>query len=117
MANTDSILGSIKSMLSLTEEAESFDPELILHINSVFPELHQLGIDGAKNFEIEDDSSKWTDVLGDRRQAWVKSFVFYKVKLAFDPPQTANAVAAIQEELAHLTWRINLQAETEALNE
>ena len=111
MADTGSILGSIKSMLSLSEEANSFDPELILHINSVFPELAQLGVTGAEDFEIKSDVSKWTDLIPDKRSSWIKSFIYYKVKLAFDPPQTANAVQAIKDELHHLTWRINVQSE------
>ena len=110
MPTNESILGSIKSMLGVLDE--SFDPELQIHINTVFPELFQLGLESAKEFEINDASSKWSDLQLGPSQSWVKSFVFYKVKLAFDPPQTANAVQAIKDELNHLSWRINISLES-----
>ena len=40
----ESILTSIKKMLGITEEYEHFDSDLIIHINSVFMILTQLGV-------------------------------------------------------------------------
>ena len=43
----DSILTSIKKLLGITEEYDHFDQDLILHINSVFGILTQLGVGPA----------------------------------------------------------------------
>ena len=44
IAIMESILTSIKKMLGITEEYEHFDSDLIIHINSVFMILTQLGV-------------------------------------------------------------------------
>ena len=43
----DSILTSIKKLLGITEEYEHFDQDIIMHINSVFSVLTQLGVGPA----------------------------------------------------------------------
>ena len=48
----DSILTSIKKLLGITEDYEHFDEDLIMHINSVFMILSQLGVGPASGFSI-----------------------------------------------------------------
>ena len=40
----ESILTSIKKMLGIPEEYDHFDPDLIMHINSVLSILTQIGV-------------------------------------------------------------------------
>ena len=105
----DSILTSIKNLLGIVEECTDFDQIIIMHINSVFSILNQLGVGPAAGFSIEDDSAVWSDFIGnDSRLSDVKSFVYLKVRMLFDPP-LSSAVAESMDRLANeLEWRINV---------
>ena len=59
----ESILTSIKKLLGIAEEYEHFDPDLIMHINSVFSILTQLGVGPSEGFSIVDDGAVWSDFI------------------------------------------------------
>lgn len=109
---TDSILNSTKKLLGLDAAYTVFDVDIIMHINSVFGTLSQLGIGPANGFAISDASTTWTAYLGaDRRFNSVKTYMFLKVRLLFDPPATSFAITAFKEEIKELEWRLNAQRE------
>lgn len=111
---SDSILTSTKKALGIEDAYTVFDPDIIMHINSVFSTLNQLGIGAAQGFMIEDKIPIWDAFLeGDLRLNNVKTYVFLRVRLLFDPPQTAHATTAYQEQIKELEWRINAQREDE----
>lgn len=89
----DSILTSIKAQLGIHKDDTSFDDEIIIHINTVFSILTQLGVGNPNGFRIDDDSILWSDYSEDLSKIeMLKSYVYMKTKLLFDPP-TASAVA------------------------
>ena len=89
----DSILTSSKAQRGIHKDDTSFDDELIMHINTVFSILTQLGVGSPSGFHIEDDSSIWYDYISDMSKIeMVKSYIYMKTRLFFDPP-TASAVA------------------------
>ena len=104
----ESILTSIKKLLGITEEYEHFDSDLIIHINSVLAILTQIGVGPSTGFSISDKYAKWADLIeDDSRLEFVKSYVYLKVKLLFDPP-TSSAVAESNKRLCdELEWRIS----------
>lgn len=108
----ESILTSIKKMLGISEEYEHFDMDLIMHINSVFLILTQLGVGPAEGFIIEDDTAEWMDFIEDpvKLQA-VKSYMFLKVKLLFDPPTSSAAIESSNRLASEFEWRLNVAAE------
>lgn len=111
----ESILTSIKKLLGITEEYTHFDSDIIIHINTTFMVLNQLGV-GPKNcFRITGDSEIWDDFLLD---AWdlesVKTYVYLKVKLVFDPPLSSSAVESINRMISELEWRLNMVAESDS---
>lgn len=109
----ESILTSIKKLLGISEEYTHFDPDIIMHINSVFMILTQLGVGPPKGFLIEDDTSLWTDFTSDTPQIEaVKSFVYLKVKLLFDPPLSSAVIESTNRLLSELEWRLNVAVET-----
>ena len=89
MANTDhtkeSILTSVKKMLGIQEDYEHFDPEIIMHINSAFLILNQLGVGPDKPFMIESKMDFWDDFLPEGEIELIKTYVYQKVRLLFDP--------------------------------
>ena len=105
----ESILTSIKKMLGITEEYKHFDADIIMHINSVFMILNQIGVGPEQGFFIEDDSTEWTDYLSDPFEIQaVKTYIYLKVRMIFDPPASGTIMNAIKESIAELEWRLNV---------
>lgn len=111
----ESILTSIKKMLGVTEEYEQFDADIVMHINSVLLNLTQIGVGPEKGFYINDKSTVWSDFIGDdpRLQA-VKSYMYLKVKLLFDPPLSSAVIESTNRMIAEYEWRLRLAAEIAA---
>ncbi len=109
----ESILTSIKKLLGIEEEYTHFDQDLIMHINSVFMILNQLGVGPSEGFSIQDSKSVWTNFIpaGSKLEA-VKSYIHLKVKLMFDPPSSSAVLEAINRTIAELEWRLNVAVDT-----
>lgn len=107
-----SILDSVKKSLNLADDYTPFDEEIIMHINSVFSTLNELGLGPNEGFMIEDKEPTWDAFLGsDPRLNSVKTYVYLRVKLLFDPPNTGFTTAAIERQIEQLEWRLNVQRE------
>ena len=108
----DSILTSIKKLLGITEEYEHFDQDIIMHINSAFMILNQLGVGPEEGFSIRDKSSTWDEFIpeGSNLEA-VKTYVHLKVKLMFDPPLSSTVIEAIKSQINELEWRLNVSVD------
>lgn len=108
----DSILTSIKKLLGISEEYTQFDDDIIMHINTVFLNLTQLGVGPAEGFLIEDDVAEWEDFIDDNIQLQaVKSYVYLKVKLLFDPPLSSAVIESTNRMISELEWRLNVAVE------
>lgn len=114
----NSILKSTKKILGISPEYTAFDIDVITHINSVFTTLQQLGIGPVEGFMIEDDSLEWGAFLGDDlRLNSVKTYVYLRVRLLFDPPVSSFAITSLQEQVRELEWRLNVHREGEIIDE
>lgn len=110
----NSILISIKKMLGIAKDYTHFDPDIIMHINTILAVLTQVGVGPAKGFRIEDDSATWNDFLSDAVNLEdVKSFMYLRVKLLFDPPLSTAVSEIIKQQAEELLWRISISAESE----
>lgn len=110
-----SILNDIKQQLGLATDYTPFDVTLILHINSVLSNLHELGIGPPEGLEIEGEDEDWVLLIGsNKRLNMVKTYVYLKVRLVWDPPATAHGIRAVEEEIEQLSWRIVVAKETPA---
>ena len=109
----DSILTTIKKLLGLSEDYDVFDTDVMIHINSAFLTLNDLAVGPAEPFVLTDKSQVWSDFFSDGRQDLeaVKSYVYLKVKLQFDPPGTSFAIAAMEKMVEEYAWRLNVRAE------
>lgn len=109
----ESILQSIKKLLGITEEYTAFDADIIMHINSVFMILNQLGIGPEKGFSISDETAIWSDYLPEDNKNFeaVKTYVYMKVRLIFDPPMSSAVIEAMKHSISELEWRLNVEAE------
>lgn len=114
----DSILTSVKKMLGITEDYKHFDQDIIMHINSVFMILNQLGIGPAEGFSISSDVETWDEFTNDDLTIEsVKSYVYLKVSLLFDPPTSSNIMDAKNRLASELEWRLNVAANSTNQNE
>lgn len=105
----ESILISIKKLLGIAEEYEHFDVDLIMHINSVFSILTQLGVGPSEGFSIEDEVAVWTDFIPEKSKIeFVKSYMHLKVKLLFDPPLSSAVIESMNRMISELEWRIQV---------
>lgn len=108
----ESILTSIKKLLGSEELDTSYDTDITVCINGVFLTLTQLGVGPSDGFSIADKTKTWTDYLGsDKNLEAVKLFIFYKTKLAFDPPSSSFVIAAMERQAAEIEWRLNIQVD------
>lgn len=110
--NDDSILDSVKKVLGIGPDDDSFDVDIILFINSTFATLNQLGVGPADAFTIEDKEPKWSAFIGSATNiASVKQYVAMSVKLAFDPPGTSFAIESTKTIKDELGWRLSVASE------
>lgn len=104
----ESILTSVKKMLGITEEYEHFDADLIIHINSVFMILVQLGVGSAEGFSIQSKDDVWFDFMPEgSKLELVKSYMYLKVRLLFDPPLGSAVIDVMNRQISEFEWRIN----------
>lgn len=106
--SNDSILNSVKKVIGLTPENTQFDVDVIMHINTVFTILAQLGIGPDTGFSIADSTSKWSDYIADDlMNSALETYVALRVRMYFDPPQNSSLADAINKQIAELEWRLN----------
>lgn len=103
----ESILTSIKQLLGIGDDT-SFDSEIILHINSVFSILDRIAPGFPKGFRINDSTAQWSSYLtGDSHLDLVKTYMYMKVRLVFDPPTNSSLLSSLKESISEYEWRIN----------
>lgn len=108
-----SILITLRSMLGPSEDYSYFDNDLILHINSVFNRLKQLGVGPSESFFITSEDETWSDFFGDSKIInMVISYMYLKVKMQFDPPSNSIAAEAFKAQISEYEWCMNVDAET-----
>ena len=107
-----SILNTVKKTLGIEATYTAFDVDIILHINSVFGTLNQLGIGPEAGFAIEDATATWVDFLvTDTRLNPVKTYIYLRVRLLFDPPTSSYHIDAMKEQIQELEWRLSTYRE------
>lgn len=108
-----SILLSVKKLLGLPEDYTQFDTDIIIHINTAFSILTQLGVGPEDGFSISDASTEWSEYFSDSKELeMVRTYVYLKVRLVFDPPQNSFVTTSIEKTISELEWRLNVASDT-----
>ena len=103
----NSILKSVKKVLGMAPEYTAFDEDVLMHINTAFSILQQRGVGPEEGFDIQDDSTVWSDYTNNVKQLnMVKTYMYVRVRLVFDPPTTSFAIDAMQKQVDELEWRL-----------
>ena len=101
---TDSILKTIKKMIGPSEDYDYFDTDLIIHINTAMSLLIQRGMPA---FSITGETETWNDYIQNRVDLnMIKSYIYFKVKIAFDPPQSSFVLESYKKQADELEWRL-----------
>lgn len=114
----ESILSTIKKLLGVTDDYDYFDQDLLIHINSALMSLSQIGVRPSQDFYTLDKDTTWSEYLGYDYQenidfGSIKSYIYLKVKLLFDPPQNSFTIEAINKMITEMEWRINIVSENQ----
>ena len=99
-------------MLGIEEDYEAFDTDVMAHINTVFMTLNQLGVGPEGGFSISGKSETWYGFTENIKFFnAVKTYIYLKVKLVFDPPTSSFVTESMRKEINELEWRLAHQAE------
>lgn len=109
----ESILTSIKKMLGIEEEYEQFDMDVIIHINTAFSVLQQMGVGPVEGYRINSKEQKWFDFanVSEASLDLVKNYVYMKVKLVFDPPSSSANIETYNKLISEYEWRLYTASE------
>jgi len=106
-----SILKSTKKILGLSDSYVVFDLDIITHINAAFSVANQLGVGPINGFTIDDEEAVWADLLvSDKILNLLKTYVFLKVKMLFDPPTTSFLIESTKNQIQEYEWRLTVLA-------
>lgn len=107
----DSILLEVKKMLGIDADYDAFDTDIILNINTALMVLVQIGV-GVPGFEVTGDNETWSQFLKNHKDfAAVKTYVYLRVRIVFDPPSSSYVLTALENQARELEWRLYIQAD------
>ena len=109
-AQIESILDSVKKLIGPSITYSAFDPDLVMHINTAFFSLYQLGVTNEP-FSITGNDETWEDFHSGSDLEAVKTYIGLKTRMYFDPPTNAALISAINEQLKELEWRLNVEVD------
>ena len=112
----DSILDNLKRDLGVVVDDDVFDGEIIMAANTAFMTLHQLGVGPSDVFILTDNTQIWNDFTTDvDRLPMIKSYVFIRTRLLFDPPSNSQLASALEDQRKEYEWRLNSAVELPSL--
>ena len=113
----DSILEHVKKLLGMSNDYTHFDVDIITHINSALWRLRQLGVKDESHFKITSNKDTWSKFFGnanDEDLEAIKTYIYLKVKVVFDPPTSSFVLEAMKQQIAEYEWCLNVAAESES---
>lgn len=112
MEFTDSILDSMKKLLGISNDYNHFDQDIIIHINTAFMSLRQIGVGPKEGFVIHGSEETWGDFLPDMKTLEsVRTYLYLKVRLIFDPPTNSAVVEIFNKNINEIEWRLNSEVD------
>lgn len=110
----DSILDTIKKSLSIDPDDTAFDTDILMHVNSVFSDLNRLGVGPLDGFEITDRTTGWSTYTGaDKNLNAVKTYMYLRVRLLFDPPATSFHLDSWSKQVDKYEFLLTVQVDSQ----
>jgi hypothetical protein len=109
---TNSILHDIKQMLGQEWDDTTYDLDIMILINTVFFNLNQINVGPPEGYTIDDENNLWPEFIGDSKNLHaVKTYIYIRVRLTFDPPTTGPLVTALEKQADKLEWTLMVEAD------
>lgn len=105
------ILHDVKHQLGLLPDDTAFDTTIVIHINTIFNVLNQLGVGPLEGFMLETGDETWDQFFTDTNLNAVKSYMYLRVKLLFDPPSTGFTQSSYDRQIQELEFRLNSEVD------
>lgn len=108
----DSILDDVKKVLGIESTYTAFDTDVIIHINSALTVLNDLGIGPDEVPVITGSGNTWAELgLPNNQLSMVKSWLYLKVRMAFDPPTMGFHIDAFNKQIEEQEYRLKERRE------
>lgn len=110
---SDSILLSVKQMLGIDPGYCDFDLDVIASINMAIANLYQIGYEPATGFAVCNEEDTWEELSqgDDNTLSLVKTFIYAKVRMLFDPPTSSFVLTSLENQMKEMEWRIYAESE------
>lgn len=105
--DSSSILDTILKLLGPEGDYEHFGPDVMIHINSAFERLCDLGIGPSTPFYIESNVEPWSAFQTQIPIRRIIRYIYLYVKIIFDPPSNTSVLETYKQELDKLEWTMN----------
>lgn len=106
---SDSIFLSVKRLIGISDEDNSFDVDIMLNINAAISTLFQLGVI-KKPYTIISEDDTYNDLIPGGSEDVInqtKMYLVYKTKLGFDSSTlSGNVIETIKEMIKEAEWRL-----------
>lgn len=113
----DSILQDVKQMVGQEFDDDTYDTDIMIHTNAVFFTLQQLGVGPENGFNITTEDQLWgAYTTPSRNLDAVKSYIYLRVRLLFDPPTNSFLVTSLQKQIDQLEWRLMVDMDPKLVN-
>lgn len=110
---SDNVLSCVKKWIGEDENMSAFDSDIAMAINGWLMTLREIGVKIPDTFRITTGQETWTEMLGgSAKLESVKTWLYIKARLTFDPPATSFVITALQDQAKELEWRLNVQEDT-----
>lgn len=110
---SDSILSSVKKLIGVPVESESFDIDIIFHINAAFATLFQLGVID-KAYTITSKENKYSEIISNSMPdilSNIRIYLVYKTKIGFDSSTlSTNVITTLEKMIAELEYRLMISS-------
>lgn len=112
-----SILLSTKKILGIGADDESFDLDILTFINTAFSTLNDVGVGVLGGLHIDGPDYEWDDFaadcgVDDTQVNDIRTYVFLRVRMLFDPPGTPYLINAFEKQLEEHVTRISIRRES-----
>lgn len=112
----ESIFKTIAPLLGDSPTDGDFTLDIMVAINSALSVLTQLGVGPKNGFFITGPEEKWSDLIDAREDLeFIKTFVYLKARLIFDPPASASILSAFENQIKELESRIQMASDVETV--
>lgn len=106
---SDSIFLSVKRLIGISDEDNSFDVDIMLNINAAISTLFQLGVI-EKPYTIISEDDTYNDLIPGGSEDVInqtKMYLVYKTKLGFDSSTlSGNVIETLKEMIKEAEWRL-----------